>query len=278
VETDGIFNLSIDAPTATPDAGRDCTVLFRGPPGSVLAFDWQSFSVGSCAAESVVLKDGWSETHANKVGDTLCGSSSAPTSAYFSGNTARLEMYLLAGSTFTIWVNHYMNQFSFSIPYPTFQLGSDITIGYSLSLAQASLSTQSFVEHSPSPSSHPTDSGWVGLFRDGECASGIEAHECFLVSQPAVAGDNNLRFYFDDYKQGGWYEVRYFAGESAGTTCGVPEELSDVNQTAWVVPNRCTFEPIATDRFYVTPNREEFGSTGAAMKAAIPGFERIVHL
>jgi len=40
------------------------------------------------------------------------------------------------------------------------------------------------------------------------------------------------------------------------------------------VPNRCTFEPISTARFYVTADAEEM--VPAAMKAAIPGYERRV--
>jgi len=221
VDTEGSFDLSVAAPTPPPGAGRDCTVLFRSPPGSVLAFDWKNFNVGSCSSESVILKDGWSDTESNKVGETLCGSSTPPSTTYFSGNTARLELKLESTSTFWIWVNHFRNHFTFDIPHSTFQLGSDISISYSLSLAQNSLPTSTYTLNAPSSASHPTDSGWVGLYRDGTCGTGAEAHECYLASRAAPAGENQVRFYFDDYKRAGWYEVRYFAGESAGTTCGV---------------------------------------------------------
>ena len=80
-----------------------------------------------------------------------------------------VQLKLESTSTFWIWVNHFRNHFTFDIPHSTFQLGSDISISYSLSLAQNSLPISTYTLNAPSSASHPTDSGCTLYFQVWSC-------------------------------------------------------------------------------------------------------------
>ena len=77
---------------------RECDVVIVGPPGSIVAFDWQYFlttgtlglspseTATSCHDEYVVLKDGTQED-SRQLGPRWCGNQ-LPGNVVFSGNTA----------------------------------------------------------------------------------------------------------------------------------------------------------------------------------------------
>lgn len=209
VYTEGFFDMA-DASTGTNP--RDCAIIFEAPKGSIVSFSWTTFSLDACGSgEYVVAKDGMDAHEANVLGN-FCGTT-IPDPIMFTGHTARLELSMTDSlSTFKIWVNHHPNHLTFELPEsPSYALGSDIAIPFSMGLDLPVT----------------RDSGWIGLYRDGTCetGSGPGAHECHLatmtVGPKQTSGE--ARFYFSQYKEVGWYDLRYFAGDASGTTCGVQD-------------------------------------------------------
>ena len=140
----GVYDFSLvrDTTSLDPAFTQECTLVFQSPPGTVLSFDWTTFSLDSCASgESVkIFPVGEKVESAVNSWDPLCGTVEPPRTN-FSGNTARLEVTLTVNSTstFTMWVSHNANRLTFNLPEnPAFALGSDVSIDYEMHMARFS--------------------------------------------------------------------------------------------------------------------------------------------
>lgn len=295
---------------------RECDVVIVGPPGSIVAFDWQYFlttgtlglspseTATSCHDEYMVLKDGTQED-SRQLGPRWCGNQ-LPGNVVFSGNTAVVKFSAGAmSSSFRMWVSFHHNHMSFMLPpNPSFQLGSDVHIDWTFSN-----SAPGWQDCDDDPQNDRThmcarsgarDHGWVGLYKNGTCeaehgenqvahwlpgegvdgrgednnriadhtmpySAGQQLHKCYIAhrSVPIAHTEGTFTFFYgQDYTDGGWYSLRYFAGESGGTVCEAPtDELT----------TQCDFEPIATATIFISPDRSSF--SGATLREQLPGFE-----
>jgi len=324
---------------------RVCTIKFQGPPGTTLSFDWSAFALQSglcsgtplncnCPTESVTIRDGLRED-SQQVGQPLCGSTfnggSVPNRIVFSGNTARIDFEATAEtSTFKVWVNHHVTKVNFHLPAnPTFALGSDISIDWSLDTsvggwAECGQGQNSITGGEQSQlhgvgrktqyderwqrrftcaRSSQSDHGWIGIYRNGTCEDGAmiphavtndpnsikagfranaysqgqQPHECYLGYRtiPVKETRGTVIFKFDeDYKHAGWYSLRYFAGDSAGTLCEVLSS-SKVYDPENIKNEMCLYEPITRGEIYVTASRSSF--SGVTEKSQLPGYERTIN-
>ena len=63
-------------------------------------------------------------------------------------------------------------------------------------------------------------------------SAGQQLHKCYIAhrSVPIAHTEGTFTFFYgQDYTDGGWYSLRYFAGESGGTVCEVREPLSTLS-------------------------------------------------
>lgn len=224
VYTEGVYDFSLvrDTTSLDPAFTQECTLVFQSPPGTVLSFDWTTFSLDSCASgESVkIFPVGEKVESAVNSWDPLCGAIEPPRTN-FSGNIARLEVTLTVNSTstFSMWVSHNANRLTFNLPEnPAFALGSDISIDYEMHMARFSDVDQE-------------DYGWIGLYAKGSCEDGFTAHECYLATRSVQQTTGGVSFFWGEYKMAGWYQLRYFAGAHRGTTCQDPATPSQIPVT-----------------------------------------------
>lgn len=151
--------------------------------------------------------------------------------------------------------------------------------------------------------SSQSDHGWIGLYRNGTCETGAmiphastdnpadikvgfranaysqgqQPHECWLGyrSIPVKETRGTVIFKWDeDYKDAGWYSLRYFAGDSSGTVCEVlsTSEIYDPNN---IKNEQCLYEPITRGEIYVSTDRSSF--SGATERSQLPGYERTIN-
>jgi hypothetical protein len=109
---------------------------------------------------------------------------------------------------------------------------------------------------------------WIGLFRAGECNAGSEwQHQCYVASKAvgSLEGEDALSgrvtFVFDEYKEAGEYDVRYFAGDTfngQGHTC---QGLQNSPHDTYV---RCVLEAsVISQPFVVQPKMKEIQDLNA---------------
>jgi len=232
VYTEGLYTM---LPNTAAQQHRVCAVLFQGPPGTTLSFEWPSFSLttGACVAatsdtprecacttESVVIKDGLEAT-AQQVGQPMCGSF-APQRILFSGNTARIDFEAVdRASAFSVHVNHHYTKVAMHLPpNPTYALGSDIAIPWSIESsfggwAECGTGTSEQSEmhgvgrktpgdeqwqrrYECARSSH-SDHGWIGIYRNGTCEDGARVPH---ASDPNDPSDVHVGFRSNAYTSG----------------------------------------------------------------------------
>ena len=64
-------------------------------------------------------------------------------------------------------------------------------------------------------------------------SAGQQLHKCYIAhrSVPIAHTEGTFTFFYgQDYTDGGWYSLRYFAGESGGTVCEVHVPLSTLEE------------------------------------------------
>jgi len=338
VDQEGLYELS--ASNSLNDH-RVCGIVFQGPPGTTLRFDWTNFGfiTGGCSGspltcicdtEHVVIRDG-ARPDSRQIGQRICGNSfngqAAPNSIIFSGNTARIDVETtMASSTLSIWVSHLVTKVNFeNIPNPSFRLGGDITIKWSMESSAASwskcdsglseLSNNLGIGEAANRNLHPdaesepwsrqltcarsaaSDHGWIGLFRADTCqtgqlvsvahtitedpndthpgftsyayAQGQKPHQCYVAARsiPVKHTRGEVIFHYPEYREGGWYDLRYFAGDASGIVC----EVNDNDPESSTKNKRCLYEPISTMKIYISNDVQSY--EGMTLKRQLPGYE-----
>jgi hypothetical protein len=312
---------------------RHCSVLFQGPVGTTISFDWTSFALttthGSCSGtpaecicdgqEGVTIRDGIRDT-SRQVGQTMCGTFS-PARMLFSGNTARLDVkFAEQSSTFRVWVSFHETKVNLHLPpNPAYALGSDISIPYSVESSVAGWEECDTGAHESAgmhgagmkqpvdeqwqrrfncARSPASDHGWIGIYKNGTCEDGPmlaheitdahsvhsrvhrnkyaknqQPHECYLGYRtiPYKETRGTVIFKFgEDYKDAGYYSLRYFSGDSAGTVCEVLPD-SKATDPAELKNMQCLYSPISRAEIFVTGDR--FTYSGATGLTQLPGYE-----
>ena len=109
---------------------------------------------------------------------------------------------------------------------------------------------------------------WIGLFRAGECNEGSEwQHQCYVASKEVASLEGSealsgrVTFLFEEYKQAGEYDVRYFSGDTSdgqGRTC---QGLQQSPHDTYV---RCVLEAtVISQPFVVQPKMKEIQDLNA---------------
>jgi hypothetical protein len=323
---------------------RVCTIKFQGPPGTTLSFDWTtvaiqtgscSFSAGTpsdcvCNQESIAIRDGL-RAESQQVGQPICGSTGLPNRIVFSGNTARIDFEAIhQTSTFKVWVNHHYTKVNFHLPAnPTFALGSDISIQWSLDssvggwdecgsgqnsmpgteqsqlhgVGKKTPQDERWQRRFTCARSSQSDHGWIGIYRNGTCEDGAmiphattdnpadikvgfranaysqgqQPHECYLGYRSIPVKETRGTVIFkwnEDYNDAGWYSLRYFAGDSAGTLCEVLA-TSKVYDPENIKNEQCLYSPVTRGEIYVSADRQSF--SGVTERSQLPGYERTIN-
>lgn len=279
--------------------------VFEGPPNSILAIRWVAFDLSACGIplcdfsgnilpcpyfgageeEWVTIKDGNDQVHSNVIRAGLCGATT-PEPIIFSGNTGRIEAQLIL-SSFQFEIQYLFNNLTFHLPIdPTYAFGSTIAIDWSLALRLVSSVHGSVGKH-----------GWVGLYKDHACEDGAEAHKCYEASDSVntigLSYSGTVTFsYPRDYTSAGHYSLRYFSGDASGVVCKIPAALQDwaasdddsamesanshYNSGSWVIPRRCSLEPLSTARILISHDMHQVLSQ-QQLAQKIPGFERSIN-
>jgi len=288
---------------------RECSVVVMGPPGSIVAFNWNYFlttgtkgmspseSSTACHDEYIVLRDGGDE-ESRQIGPRWCGNQ-LPANVVFSGNTAMLEFSASSmSSRFKMWISFHYNHMAFLLPpNPSYQLGSDVHIDWTFSNSAPGWDD---CEEEPVSGRHmcarsgARDHGWVGLYRNGTCEREHGDQEAFAA--PGHGDDlYRLADHTMPYSAGQQLHKCYIAHRSvpAGVTTG---EFTfyfgqDYQEAGWYslryfagdssgtvceapseeLTTQCDFEPIATANIKITPDRSSF--SGATLREQLPGYE-----
>jgi hypothetical protein len=183
---------------------RVCSVHFIGAPGTMLAFEFSSFSMATgschgtpaecmCLEETVTVRDGL-RSDARAVGQSLCGNFE-PGRFLLSGNTGRMDIVSTqASSTFTVYVTHLINKVNIKTPAnPSFALGSPIQLEWFTDasvgnwaecgtgapqmsqmhgVGKKTPQDESWNRQYSCARSPASDHGWIGIYRNGTCEDG----------------------------------------------------------------------------------------------------------
>lgn len=108
-------------------------------------------------------------------------------------------------------------------------------------------------------------SSWVGLYKQGSCDEDNEwRHNCMLASKslPAGTATGVVEFPYPEYREAGYYELRFFTGANQGRTCNVQNRYyNDDDVTSY---SKCQLMALATVTVYVAP-------AGSVPQEHVPG-------
>merc|ERR1740117_187964 len=97
-----------------------------------------------------------------------------------------------------------------------------------------------------------TGTSWVGLFKQGDCNEDNEwRHQCAISTKMLPTGtmDGVVSFDYPEYRDAGYYEVRFFTGANQGRVCNVQNRhFADNDATSY---SRCQLVSLATRTVYV---------------------------
>lgn len=123
-------------------------------------------------------------------------------------------------------------------------MGQDVVVAWASNIG---LSSTSSVPNS-----------WLGLYEMNACSSGYhDLHTCYLATQTinAYSAQGTVIFSQRDYKKAGWYEIRYFVGDTRNGQGDECNGMLHVNSETYV---RCQLTPAAvSEPFQVVPSYVE---------------------
>jgi hypothetical protein len=118
-------------------------------------------------------------------------------------------------------------------------------------------------------SAHGTS--WVGLYEQGACDDENELrHLCYIAAQTLEPSTSSgvVEFSYADYRNSGYFELRFFVGADQGRTCSVQNrQFNDHDMSDdYKVYSTCQLSAIAQGTAFVAP-------VGTAPQAHVPGLK-----
>lgn len=228
---------------------RLCKWQLTSPPGRVLSLSLSSFDIPStavnqsdphCETDYLELHDGDDQ---GRMLWRKCGSNFTQDEVFeMSSNQLYLVLSTSGPSNATFMAEYGDSQKSLDLVFsdsngggPPLMVGTPLSVRWSTVYALPS-----------------TGTSWVGLFKQGECDEDNEwRHQCAIATKtlPASTMDGVVSFDYPEYRDAGYYEVRFFTGANQGRVCNVQNrQFADDDATSY---SRCQLVSLATHTVYM---------------------------
>lgn len=174
-----------------------------------------------------------------------CGSNFSKNEVFeLSGNTMFLLLTTTARSNTTFIAKYGKSQRTVQLEFGAQPAGPPAMVGSPLSVPWYTVE--------PIPKS---GGSWVGLYIQGTCDEDNEwRHQCYLAAHalPVGTSEGVVEFGYMQYRSAaGYYELRFFTGDSQGMQCNVQNRQHHDAMDDWEAYSRCQLVALARTTVYM---------------------------